>query len=87
MRHRLLVLTVALIAAATISIAAGPAGAQNHGGGCAGHEGDHGMGCILVVDDECEDDTWQPFDMFENLFGNQDWCVYATEQVGTHYDS
>ena len=71
----------------TISIAAGSAWAQNHGGGCDGQEGEHGMGCLPVINDECEDGEWQPFDIFENLFDNQDWCVYFTEQGSTHYDS
>lgn len=87
MRRRLLVSTLALIMTAMMSIAAGPAWGQNYGGGCDGHEGDHGRGCLPVPDDECEDGGWRPFDIFENLFGNQDWCVYFTEQGNTHYDS
>jgi hypothetical protein len=86
MRRRLLVSTVALIITAIMSIAGGPAGAQSHGGGCDGHEGDHGRGCIPVADDECEDGGWQSLDIFENLFGNQDWCVYFIEQGSTQYD-
>ena len=87
MRRRVLVSTVALLMTATMIIAAGPAWGQNHRGGCDGHEGDHGMGCIPVADNECEDDGWQPFNIFENLFGNQDMCGYFTEQGSVHYDS
>jgi hypothetical protein len=86
MGRRLLVLTVVLIITATMSLAAGPAWAQKHGG-CDGPEGDHGMGCIPVADDECEDDGWRPFDIFENLFGDEDWCVYFSEQGSTQYES
>jgi hypothetical protein len=75
MRRKLLVSTVALIMTATMSIAGGPAWGQNHGGGCDGYEGDHGRGCLPVTNDECEDGKWQPFDVFENLFENQGWCV------------
>ena len=87
MRRRVLVSTVALLMTATMILAAGPAWGQNHGGGCDGHEGDHGMGCIPVADNECEDDAWQPFDIFENLFGYHDLCVYFTEQGSVHYVS
>ena len=45
------------------------------------------MGCIPVTDDECEDDGWRPFDIFENLFGDEDWCVYFSEQGSTQYES
>ena len=75
MRRRLLVSMVALIMTAMMSSAAGPAWGQNYGGGCDGHEGDHGRGCLPVPDDECEDGGWRPFDIFESLFGNQDRCV------------
>ena len=87
MRHRILVSTVALIMIATMVIAAGPALGQNHGAGCDGHEGDHGRGCFPLIDDECEDGGWQPFDILKSLFGNQGWCVYFTEQGSTHHDS
>lgn len=87
MRYRILVSTVALIMIATMVIAAGPALGQNHGAGCDGHEGDHGRGCLPVIDDECENGGWPPFDIFKSLFGNQDWCVYFTEQGSTHHDS
>jgi hypothetical protein len=87
MRRGILVSVVALTMTAIVSIMSGPAWGQDHGVGCDGYEGDHGRGCLPVIDDECEDGGWQPFDIFRNLFGNQDWCVYSTEQGGTHYDS
>ncbi len=87
MRRRLLVSTVALIMTATMSIAAEPAWGQDHRGGCNSHEGDHGRGCLPVLDNECDDGGWRPFHIFENLFGNQDWCVYHTEQGNLRYDS
>jgi hypothetical protein len=86
MRHKILASTVALIIT-TMVIAAGPALGQNHGAGCDGHEGDHGRGCLPMIDDECEDGGWPPVDIFKSLFGNQDWCVYFTEQVSTDRDS
>jgi hypothetical protein len=77
MRRSLLMLTAALIMTATMGIAAGPAWGQNQGGGCDGYEGDHGTSCLPVINDECEDVGWQPFDVFDNLFENQDWCIQA----------
>ena len=87
MRHRILVSAVALLMSATMSIAAGPAWGQSYAGGCGGYEGDHGRGCLPVTNDECEDGRWRPFDIFENLFNNQDLCVNFTEQRNTHYGS
>ncbi len=87
MRRRILVSVVALTMTAILSIISGSAWGQDHGVGCDGYEGDHGRGCLPVIDDVCEDSRWQPFDIFKNLFGNQDWCVYFTEQGSTHYDS
>ena len=75
MRCKLLMLTVVLIMIATMSTAAGPPWVQIHGVGCNGYEGDHGRGCLPVINDECEDGGWQPLDIFENLFENQDWCA------------
>ena len=40
-----------------------------------------------MIDDECEDSGWPPVDIFKSLFGNQDWCVYFTEQVSIDRDS
>ena len=75
MRHRLLVATVALIMTAMMGTTAEPASwVQNHGG-CDGYEGDHGRDCLPVTNEECEDGEWLPFDVFKNLFENQDWCV------------
>jgi hypothetical protein len=87
MRYIILVSTVALIMMTTMVIAARPALGQNHGAGCDGHEGDHGRGCLPMIDDECEDVGWPPLDVFKGLFGNQDWCVYFIEQGSTPPDS
>ncbi len=73
MRHRLLVLSVALIIASMMSIANGLAWGQYHGG-CEGNEGDHGRGCLPTTKEECKYGGWQTFNVFEYLFENVGVC-------------
>lgn len=74
MRRRRSVSTVAMIMTAMMGTAAVvPARGQHHGG-CDGHEGDHGRGCLATTD-ECEDGGWQPFEVLKNIFENQGRCV------------
>jgi len=74
MRHRLLVLSVALIMASMMGIATGSAWGQNHRG-CDSNEGDHGRGCLPTTKEECKDGGWQTFDVFKYLFEKQGVCV------------
>ena len=77
MRHKLLVLTVALIIASMMGTAAGPAWGQNQAG-CEGtNEGDHGRGCLPTTkeeEEECKEGAWEVFKVFEHLFENVDVC-------------
>lgn len=76
MRRRLLVSTAALIMTVMVDAAAvAPAWGQHNGEGCDGYEGDHGRGCLPANNGECEDDGWQLFDVFKNLFENQGGCL------------
>jgi hypothetical protein len=73
MRHRLLVLSVALIMASMMGIATGPAWGQNQTG-CDGHEGDHGRGCLITTKEKCKQDAWEVFNIFGYLFENVGVC-------------
>ena len=76
MRHKLLVLTVALIIASMIGTAAGPAWGQNQASCDGGNEGDHGRGCLPATKEEeaCKEGAWEAFNVFEYLFENVGVC-------------
>ena len=75
MRHRLLVLTVALIMASMMGIAPGPAWGQNQAGCDGGNEGDHGRGCLPTTkEEECKEGAWEAFNVFVHLFENVSVC-------------
>ena len=77
MRHKLLVLTVALIMVSLVT-AAGPAWGQNQAGCDGSNQGDHGRGCLPTTkekEEECKEGAWEAFDVFEYLFENVGVCI------------
>jgi hypothetical protein len=76
MRHKLLVLTVALIMTSMMGTAAGSAWGQNQAGCDGSNEGDHGRGCLPATKEEeaCKEGAWETFNVFEYLFENVDVC-------------
>jgi hypothetical protein len=75
MRHKLLVLVVALLMALKMGSAAGPAWAQNQAGCDVSNEGDHGRGCLPVTkEEECKEGAWEAFKVFEYIFEKVEVC-------------
>ena len=75
MRHKLSVLTVALIMTSMMGTATGPAWGQNQAGCDGSNEGDHGRGCLPTTkEEECKKGAWEAFNVFEYLFENVDVC-------------
>ena len=75
MRHKFLVLVVALIIALMMGTAAGPAWAQNLAGCDGNNEGDHGRGCLPTPkEEECKEGAWGAFNVFEYIFEKVDVC-------------
>jgi hypothetical protein len=75
MRHKLFILSVALLMASMMGIAAGPAWGQNQAGCEGSNEGDHGRGCLPTTkEEECKEGAWEVFKVFEHLFENVDVC-------------
>jgi hypothetical protein len=75
MRHKVLVVTVALIMASLMGTAAGPAWGQNQAGCDGSNEGDHGRGCLPTTKEEkCKEGAWEAFNVFEYLFENVGVC-------------
>jgi hypothetical protein len=74
MRHKLLVLVVALLMALIMGTVTGPAGGQNQAGCDGNNEGDHGRGCLPTTKEECKYSGWQTFNVFEYLFENVGVC-------------
>ena len=73
MRHKLLVLTVALIIALMMGAAAGPAWGQSQAGCDGRDEGDHGSGCRpMTKEEECKEGALEASNVFE----------YILEKVG-----
>jgi hypothetical protein len=75
MRHKFLVLVVALIIALMMGTAAGPPWAQNLAGCDGNNEGDHGRGCLPTPkEEECKEGAWGAFNVFEYIFEKVDVC-------------
>ena len=76
MRHKLLVLSVALMVTSMMGTAAGPAWGQNQAGCDGSNEGDHGRGCLPTTkeEEECMEGAWEAFNVFEDLFENVGVC-------------
>ena len=74
MRHKLLVLVVALLMALIMGTAAGPAGGQNQAGCDGNNEGDHGRGCLPTTNEGGKEGAWEAFNIFEYLFENVGEC-------------
>ena len=75
MRHKLLVLVVALLMALIMGTVTGPAGGQNQTGCDGNNEGDHGRGCLPTTrEEECKEGVWEAFKVFEYIFEKVDVC-------------
>jgi hypothetical protein len=75
MRHKLLVLSVALMVTSMMGTAAGPAWGQNQVGCDGSNEGDHGRDCLPTTkEEECMEGAWEAFNVFEDLFENVGVC-------------
>ncbi len=76
MRHKLLVLVVALLMVSMMGTAAGPAWGQNQAGCDGSNEGDHGRDCLpMAKQQECKEGAWQAFKVIEYLFEDVDVCT------------
>ena len=75
MRHKLFILSVALLMASMMGIAAGPAWGQNQAGCDGTNEGNQGRGCLpTTMEEECKEGAREVFKVFEHLFENVDVC-------------
>ena len=75
MRHKVLVVTVALIMQSLMGTVDRPAWGQNQAGCDGSNEGDHGRGCLPTTkEEECKEGAWEAFNVFEYLFENVGVC-------------